>query len=72
MNNIEAIILKELECMDDMQLHNADDRADVAHQVANQLIVQSLQQFVELTGGSVECDNDGQLIVYTGLKAAGL
>ena len=71
MNNIEAIILNELECMDDMKLHSVDDRAEVAHRVANKLIVASLQQFVDLTGGSVEYDNDGQVVIYTGLNAVG-
>lgn len=69
MNNIEAIIEIVLDEHRDASTHS---NPELAQAIAKVLIHKSLQQFVELTGGSVEYDNDGQLIVYTGLKAAGL
>jgi len=68
MNNIEQIILSVLEANNGCCLDNQEERQLVANKVANVLISQSLEQFANLLGGSVELDNDGQAVIYTGIN----
>lgn len=68
MNNIEQIILSVLEANSSRCLDNHDERQLVANKVANVLISQSLEQLANLLGGSVEVDNNGQAVIYTGIN----
>jgi hypothetical protein len=64
MNQIASIIKSVLEQSDN--LDNAEGLEQVATQCANKLVAASLQQLAAVIGGSVECDNAGQLVIYTG------
>ena len=69
MNNIEKIVLDVLEENDCYSLSQSEDREQVAKQVANELISQSLNQLMSMfPNGGLEADNDGQLVLYTGLN----
>jgi len=68
MNNIEQIVMNVLENHSGKCLDNEEEREVVAIQVSMALIEQSLQQVAELTGGELLYDNDGQAIIYTGIR----
>lgn len=68
MNNIERIVLETLEGLDGKSLDNEKERQEIASTVAQVLINQSLNQLAQLTGGVLMHDNDGQAIIYTGLR----
>ena len=70
MNNIERIVLNVLEENDACCMDNAEEREQVAKRVANELISQSLHQLMSMfPNGGLEADNDGQLVLYTGLNS---
>ena len=71
MNNIEQIINNELQQMDGLCLDNTEERQTVANRLAGVLINQSLNQLADLLGGSIETDNTGQVVIYTGLNEEG-
>lgn len=64
MNQIASIIKSVLEQSDD--LDNTEGLEQAATQCANKLVAASLGQLAAVIGGSVECDNTGQLVIYTG------
>ena len=66
MNEIEQIIQSVLLNNENKSLDNDEERAHVAKECAGKLISASLEQLANLLGGSVECDQDGQVIIYTG------
>jgi hypothetical protein len=66
MNQIASIIKSVLEQSDSKCLDNAEEREQVATQCANKLVAASLQQLAAVIGGSIECDNTGQLVIHTG------
>ena len=66
MNQIASIIKSVFEQNESKCLDNAREREQVATQCANKLVAASLQQLAEVIGGSIECDNEGQLVIYTG------
>lgn len=68
MNNIEQIVLNVLENHSGKCLDNEAEREVVAVQVSMALIEQSLQQVAALTNGEVCHDDDGQAIIYTGIR----
>lgn len=68
MNNIERIVLETLEGLNGKSLDNEKERQEIASTVAQVLINQSLNQLAQLTGGELIHDNDGQAIIYTGLR----
>ena len=43
-----------------------DNNTELAVKLANALTVASWQQLADVTGSTLEQDNDGQLVIYTG------
>jgi hypothetical protein len=67
MNQIAQIVKAVLEANDGKSLDNEKERQIVANEVASKLTSASLVQLADLLGGSVEHDNDGQIVIYTGI-----
>jgi hypothetical protein len=63
MNSISTIIETLLDEHRDAGTHSNPELAD---KLANALTVASWQQLAAVTGASLEHDNDGQLVLYTG------
>ena len=63
MNSISTIIETLLDEHRDAGTHSNPELAD---KLANALTVASWQQLAAVTGASLEQDNDGQLVLYTG------
>ena len=70
-SEIERIVLNVLEQMDSCCLDNSDERELVASVVSRELIVQSMNQLADVLNGSIEVDNNGQAIIYTGVNLKG-
>jgi hypothetical protein len=71
MNEIEQIIQSVLLNNESKCLDNDEERTHVAKECASKLISASLEQLANLLGGSVECDQDGQVVIYTGHYSEG-
>ena len=68
MTPIGQIILDVLEQHDSCCLDNDAERELVAERCEQKLGSASLLQLAELLGGSLDDDNDGQAIIYTGVQ----
>ena len=64
MNPMTTIIEQALYAHPDLAGNHAV--SDVAEKLANALTVASWQQLADVTGSTLEQDNDGQLVIYTG------
>ena len=67
MNNIQEIILSVLEENSSYCMDNEGERVALSGKLAKTLITEALEQLAHLTNGSLEYDNDGQALIYTGL-----
>ena len=67
MNEIVKIVESVLEANDGKSLDNGKERNIVANAIANKLIATSLEQLATVLNGSIEHDNDGQAVIYTGI-----
>ena len=65
---IQDIILSVLEDNDGCTMDNSQEREQVAEKVALALTLASLEQLAMLMGTSLEYDNDGHAIIYTGIQ----
>lgn len=65
-NNISNLVLATLGNLLEDGVNLTNDPVAVANAIANELTVASWQQLAAVTGASVETDNDGQLVLYTG------
>jgi len=65
MTDIGQIILDVLDSHPDLAGNYAN--AEAAALCEQKLLIASLEQVANLLGGSVEIDNDGQAIIYTGV-----
>ena len=67
MNQVKAIIQKVLE---DNHVNEpyVSDCNDLANQCEKALTLAVVEQVADLLGGSVEVDNDGQAVIYTGVN----
>ena len=64
-NDISNSILATLGNLLEDGVSLTDDPVAVANAIANELTVASWQQLADVTGASIETDNDGQLVLYT-------
>jgi hypothetical protein len=67
MTEIGQIILDVLEDTGSLPIGCAEEVAELCEQ---KLVNASLEQVANILGGSVEIDNDGQAIIYTGVYRA--
>jgi hypothetical protein len=65
MTDIGRIIQSVLDNED--ALHDVERSAEIAEKCEQKLLIASLEQAASILGGSVEIDNDGQAIIYTGV-----
>jgi len=66
MNNLSEIIFATLKQHSACSLDNEKERSHLADVLAADLLCASWKQLAAVTGASVEYDNDGQLVLYTG------
>jgi hypothetical protein len=67
-NPIATLIENALDAHPDLTGNHAN--SVIAAKLANTLTVASWEQLAAVTGASVETDNDGQLVLYTGCYKA--
>ena len=63
MNPMSALIATLLDAHRDAGTHS---NPELAETLANALTVASWEQLANVTGATIEQDNDGQLVLYTG------
>jgi hypothetical protein len=68
MNQVKQIIQKVIEDNCDMNL-NVPYQRDLLAELTEQALTKAVVgQLADLLGGSVEVDNDGQAVIYTGIN----
>ena len=66
MNPITQIIEAVLVANSGKCLDNEEERQQVAKQLSNKLLAASFEQLATVIGGTLECDQTGQIVIYTG------
>ena len=66
MNPITQIIEAVLVANSGKCLDNEEERQQVAEQCANKLLSASFAQLASVIGGTIECDQTGQVVIHTG------